>query len=200
MCAEPRVWLSVIVVGKHVSVTLTSFKMSPNIKELLQMSSKTSPKTDSLLKLWGSHKHTFWSSWRKERTGPFQGVATFLSEGFLRRRGSECPWGAPRPGARQGHLVNRGQLVFSCQCWEPMATCSPKLLYSFSISFIPALAHSSGTLRQTPPARSLAHLYRSVSPARAFSPLRRRGPSHHAGRTALGTSRAPHMTRVHLRR
>lgn len=97
-------------VGECVPVTLTSFRMSPNSSELLQMSSKTAARTWSLLNRRGSHTHTFCSSCG-ERGGPSQrGFVSpsgqFLSEAEMPVTGVRLP--PPRtprwPAASQVHL------------------------------------------------------------------------------------------------
>lgn len=92
--------------------TLISFKRLPNIRELLQMSSKTSPKTCSLLNCCESHVHIFWSSWGKENELISSGLHSPLRT-------------VPQLEESEAQLPLPRCLVFSEQAYKTKVTCSP---------------------------------------------------------------------------
>lgn len=156
MCAKNHAWLSIVIWEKHVSLTLISFKISPNIKELLQISSKTSPKTCSLLNSSGSQTHIFWSFWRKKRTSPFQDDFIFLSDYFLRLR-NQTPHGAfyqgaqvppPSVGSQQSWVPNYlGLRTYVCLIFLDLLPCLLWIRDSLSAS---AVSSRSFSFSQSP--------------------------------------------------
>lgn len=129
--------LSAVTWDMCVSITLISFRISPNIKELLQISSKTSPKTWSLLNSSGSQTHIFWSSWRKREPPCFRTTSVSFLISFS--GGAFCRLGSQPPGAEAPRSPD---LIYSLATCESRERTVPLCLHSVSkvLLFPPVLS------------------------------------------------------------
>lgn len=150
--------LSAVTWEMRVSITLISFRISPNIKELLQISSKTSPKTWSLLNSSGSQTHIFWSSWRKREPPCFRTTSFSVLISFS--RGAFCRLGSQPPGAQALRWPDFIYSLATCESRERTVPLPPQCFQGPSLSTGPP-AQSSHQGLVISYVDSLLHLHAS---------------------------------------